>query len=69
VGTLVSYILEDIALGATTPDQTVTVPAGTAIGLAIREAHPEALLTGKKTIVTSMRNGKRIVEWDGITPP
>jgi hypothetical protein len=40
---------------------------GTAIGLAIREAQQEALLTGQKIIVTSMRNGKRIMEWDGIT--
>lgn len=42
---------------------------GTAIGLAVREAQQEALQSGKKIIVTSMRNGKRIVEWDGITPP
>ena len=41
----------------------------TAIGLAIREAQQEAILTGKKIIVTSMRNGRRIMEWNGITPP
>ncbi|MES2292013.1 MAG: hypothetical protein V4527_01810 [Pseudomonadota bacterium] len=41
---------------------------GTAVGLAIREAQREAAESGKKIIVTSMRNGKRIMEWDGITP-
>lgn len=40
----------------------------TAIGLAIREAQHEAAETGQKIIVTSMRNGKRVMEWDGITP-
>jgi hypothetical protein len=40
----------------------------TAIGLAVREAQQEAKQTGKKIIVTSVRNGKRIMEWDGITP-
>lgn len=39
---------------------------GVAVGLAIREAHREATKTGEKIIVTSMRNGQRIVEWDGI---
>jgi hypothetical protein len=42
---------------------------GTAVGLAIREAQREASKSGEKIIVTSMRNGKRIMEWDGITPP
>jgi hypothetical protein len=42
---------------------------GTAIGFAIREAQREAAESGKKIIVTSMRNGKRNMEWDGITPP
>ena len=42
---------------------------GTAIGLAIRDAQREASESGEKIIVTSMRNGKRIMEWDGITPP
>jgi hypothetical protein len=41
---------------------------GIAVGLAIREARREAAESGKKIIVTSMRNGKRIMEWDGITP-
>ena len=41
---------------------------GTAIGLALRDAQREAAESGKKIIVTSMRNGKRVVEWDGITP-
>jgi hypothetical protein len=40
---------------------------GTAVGLAIREAQREATETDEKIIVTSMRNGKRIMEWDGIT--
>ena len=39
---------------------------GAAVGLAVREAMQEAMLTGQKIIVTSMRNGKRIMEWDGI---
>jgi hypothetical protein len=39
---------------------------GTAVGLAIREAQQETILGGKYIIVTSMRNGKRIVEWDRI---
>jgi hypothetical protein len=39
-----------------------------AIGLAIREARQEAVLTGEKIIVTSTRNGKQITEWDGVTP-
>lgn len=38
----------------------------TAIGLALREARQEGLLTGKTIIVTSIRNGTRIVEWDGL---
>jgi hypothetical protein len=38
---------------------------GTAVGLAIREAKQEALLTGKKIRVTSTNYGKRVVEWDG----
>ena len=42
---------------------------GTAIGLALRDAQREAAETGQKIIVTSMRNGKRVMEWDGITPP
>ena len=37
----------------------------TAIGLAIQEAKREAAETGQKIIVTSMREGKRIMEWDG----
>jgi hypothetical protein len=39
----------------------------TAIGLAIREAQREGAESGDKIIVTSMHNGKRIVEWDGLT--
>ncbi len=38
-----------------------------AVGQAIREARREAAETGLKIIVTSLRNGKRITEWDGIT--
>lgn len=41
---------------------------GTAIGLALKEARREAAGSGKKIIVTSIRNGKRNTEWDGITP-
>lgn len=37
----------------------------TAIGIAIREARQEALLTGFKIVVSSMLDGKRVVEWDG----
>lgn len=36
----------------------------TAIGLAVQGAKQEATQTGEKIIVTSMRNGKRIVEWE-----
>jgi len=36
----------------------------TAIGLAIRYAKLEAAETGQKIIVTSMRNGRCIMEWD-----
>lgn len=39
-----------------------------AVGLALLEAKREAAHTGQKVIVTSMRDGRRIVEWDGITP-
>ncbi len=39
-----------------------------AVALAIQDADREATASGKKIIVTSMRNGKRILEWDGITP-
>jgi len=35
-----------------------------AIGLAIRDAKLEAAETGQKVIVTSMRNDKRVMEWD-----
>lgn len=35
-----------------------------AISLAVREAQQEAAQTGEKIIVTSMRNGRRIMEWD-----
>jgi hypothetical protein len=38
----------------------------TAIGLALREARQEALPIGGTIIVTSIRNGTRIVEWDGL---
>lgn len=41
---------------------------GPAVGLAIREAKREALLNGHKIIVTSIRNGKRTIEWDGEIP-
>jgi hypothetical protein len=37
----------------------------TAIGFALREAQQEALLNGDAIIVSSMRDGRRIVEWDG----
>ena len=37
----------------------------TAVGVAIQEAKREASETGLKVIVTSMRNGRRIIEWDG----
>jgi hypothetical protein len=40
---------------------------GTAVGLVIREAQREMSETGQKIIVTSMRSGKCIVEWDGST--
>ena len=42
---------------------------GAAVGLAIRQAQKEAMLSGDKIIVTSTLNGKRKMEWDGITPP
>ena len=38
----------------------------TAVGLAIREARQEVLETGKKIIVISMNDGRRIVEWDSF---
>ena len=38
---------------------------GTAIGLAIREAEREANDTGRLITVTSLRGGKRILEWNG----
>ena len=37
-----------------------------AVGHAIREARQEASKTGKNIVVTSMNNGKRIIEWDGL---
>lgn len=39
----------------------------TAVGIAIREAQQEARLTGKTLAVSSVRDGKRIVEWEGGT--
>jgi hypothetical protein len=38
---------------------------GVAIGLAIREARQEMLLTGDFIVVTSTLEGKKILEWDG----
>ena len=40
---------------------------GTAVGLAILEAQQETILGGTNIIVTSRRNGKRVVEWDRFT--
>jgi hypothetical protein len=39
----------------------------TATGIAIRAAQQEARETGEKIIVSSMRNGKQIQEWDSAT--
>ena len=37
-----------------------------AIGLALQAAKQEANESGEKIIVTSLRNGMRIIEWDGV---
>jgi hypothetical protein len=39
---------------------------GTAVGIAIREAQQEAMLTGQKIIVTSTNIGKRVIEWSSL---
>jgi hypothetical protein len=49
--------------------QSFSRQQATAIGLALRSAEAEAAQTGQRIIVTSMRNGKRIVEWDGLVRP